>query len=243
MKSENQCPSCGAGNDPILTNCMFCETRLPEGSLITLPEEDLFFNCLEWLSKYETLIENPDQLKAAQQRDNMSNTPFGKLMEFGLGETAVSYITVVTTIEKYINLLEVKSQYSPALKGKIEDIRIRYNLAKSKLAGAKKTANRKILFTGLGAGVLFVLLMLFIFGMASMEKAEIKTENQRLENIVLQINNSVATGNLDYAAILCSQLDWHYQGLSGNQDEEMDAKWKNKREEMLNTINNIKNKK
>ena len=79
--------------------------------------------------------------------------------------------------------------------------------------------------------------------MASMEKAEIKTENQRLENIVLQINNSVATGNLDYAAILCSQLDWHYQGLSGNQDEEMDAKWKNKREEMLNTIDNIKNKK
>jgi hypothetical protein len=243
MQNENQCPSCGAGNDPILKNCMFCGTRMPQSSIDTLQEEELFSNCIEWLSKYETLVENPDQLNAAQVRDNMSNIPFGKIMEFGGGETAISFITVSTSIEKYINLLEVKSQHSPALKDKIEDIRRRYNSAKIKLAEAKKKGSRQALFIGLGAGIFLIVALAFLFSINSCEKDEIKKENERLENIVMQINTSVASGNIDYAAVLCSQLDWQEQGLSGNQDEKLEEKWKNKREEMLNTINTLKSKK
>jgi len=243
MKQENQCPSCGAGNDPILKNCMFCGTRMPESSVDTLQEEELFTNCLEWLSKYETLIQNPDQLKAAQMRDQMSNSPFGKIMELGSGKTAISYLTITSTLEKYINLLEVKSQHSPALKEKIEDIRRRYNSAKIQLEDSKKKGNRKVLLMGIGGGVVFILMIILVFTMASGESDSIKNENARLENIVMQINTSVASGNFDYAAILCSQLDWQEQGLSGKQDDKMEEKWKHKREEMLNTINNLKNKK
>jgi hypothetical protein len=234
MKNENNCKSCDAANDPILSYCMFCSEALPESSIDTLKDEELFSNCLVWLSRYETLVDNPDQLQVSMLKDNMYYA--SSIMDPGFGKHTISFMTISSSIEQYLNMLEVKCSNSPALKNKILEIRTRYNLAKSKLNYTKKQVNRRALYVGLGAVVLLFILFSIIFYMVSGEKDSIKQENERLEKIVQQINASVAEGKIDYAILLCSQLDWNSQGLSGEQDEEMEKKWSSRKAEMLKAL-------
>jgi len=236
MKNENSCSSCDAANDPILSYCMFCNAALPKSSIDSLEEEELFSNCLVWLSRYETLMENPDQLNVSMLKDNMYYT--SSIMESS--KHTISFMTISSSIERYLNLLELKCSNSPVLKNKILEIRSRYNLAKSKLKQTKKQLNRRLIFILLGAIVLLIGLFSFIFYMVSREKDTINIENARLEIIVEKINESVAEGKIDYAILLCSQLDWNDQGLSGDQDEEMEKKWSSKKAEMLKVIETIK---
>jgi hypothetical protein len=238
MKNENSCTSCDATNDPILSYCMFCNTALPESSIDTLKDEELFSNCLVWLSRYETLVENPDQLQVSMLKDNMYYA--SNIVNSGFGKHTISFMTVSSSIERYLNMLEVKCSNSPALKNKIFEIRTRYNLAKSKLNQTKKQVNRRALYIGLGAVILLFVLFSIIFYMVSGEKDSIKQENERLEIIVQQINASVAEGKVDYAILLCSQLDWNRQGLSGDQDEEMEKKWSSRKAEMLKAVRALK---
>jgi hypothetical protein len=72
------------------------------------------------------------------------------------------------------------------------------------------------------------------------EKDSIKHENDRIEIIVQQINASVDESKIDYAILLCSQLDWNSQALSGDQEEEMVKKWSNRKAEMLKAVKSIK---
>jgi hypothetical protein len=196
MKNENSCTSCDATNDPILSYCMFCNTALPESSIDTLKDEELFSNCLVWLSRYETLVENPDQLQVSMLKDNMYYA--SNIANSGFGKHTISFMTVSSSIERYLNMLEVKCSNSPALKNKIFEIRTRYNLAKSKLSHTKKQVNRRALYIGLGAVILLFVLFSIIFYMVSGEKDSIKQENERLEIIVQQINASVAEGKVDH---------------------------------------------
>ena len=236
MKTENGCTSCDATNDPILSYCMFCNAALPESSIDTLKDEELFSNCLVWLSRYETLVDNPDQLQVSMLKDNMYYA--SSIMDSG--KHTISFMTISSSIERYLNMLEVKCSNSPALKNKILEIRTRYNLAKNKLNHTKKQVNRRALYIGLGAVVLLFVLFSIIFYMVSGEKDAIKIENARLEIIVEKINESVAEGKIDYAILLCSQLDWNNQGLSGDQDEEMEKKWSNRKAEMLKAVKGLK---
>lgn len=181
-------------------------------------------------------MENPDQLNVSMLKDNMYYT--SSIMESS--KHTISFMTISSSIERYLNLLELKCSNSPVLKNKILEIRSRYNLAKSKLKQTKKQLNRRLIFILLGAVVLLIGLFSFIFYMVSREKDTIKIENARLEIIVEKINESVAEGKIDYAILLCSQLDWNDQGLSGDQDEEMEKKWSSKKAEMLKVIETIK---
>jgi hypothetical protein len=100
MKNENSCTSCDATNDPILSYCMFCNAALPESSIDTLKDEELFSNCLLWLSRYETLVDNPDQLQVSMLKDNMY---YASSMMDSCKQT-ISFMTISSSIERYLNM-------------------------------------------------------------------------------------------------------------------------------------------
>jgi len=51
MSATKTCPSCGAENDVIFTNCMFCKTSLPQIDMNSISNEDLILNAGEWVGK------------------------------------------------------------------------------------------------------------------------------------------------------------------------------------------------
>lgn len=244
MKQENQCPSCGASNDPIFTNCMFCETRLPFKDINSIDEEELLSNCVKWVSKFETLVIDPDLLATAKQKDKLANNPMGKLMELGMTKDSISLSKIKSTTEKYLNLFEVKSQNSPSLKQKVSDLRKRYTAATNEIKVSEDKMKKKTAYLIFGS-VIFIVVMLFASNIGSSSHDDaVEKEKQRLENIMTQINTALFEKNYVYAEVLCSQLKWeHFDSYTSRDTDKLAKKWDEKREEMLNTIIEVQNRK
>lgn len=99
MKSTKECPSCGAQNDPILTNCIFCKAGLPQIDMNSISNEDLVLNAGEWVGKarqHDYSISN---------NDKDTNVWTGK----GVHSILVKNSDVVGSAEKYLSLLQVRS--------------------------------------------------------------------------------------------------------------------------------------
>ncbi len=223
---QKDCPHCGAGNDPIVSNCRFCKTALPRLDLESLPEEILLGNCSTWLSRLESLRSWALYSKAAKMDGTL-----GKLWALG-SSTKFSLSEICGNTEKYIKCLEIRCQNNPELAETIADLKRRHNIAREAVAAMPRKEKWII---GSSIGVLVSIPLLCLLGgvvLDNGEKASIAKENARLEGIMQKANDSVARKDLDAALFYTSEINW---GISEGSEKEGKA-WNEKREHMKAAI-------
>jgi flagellar basal body-associated protein FliL len=246
MAAIKECPACGAQNDVILSNCMFCKSSLPEYDIEQLNEEELIQNCSEWIGKYEAIVGDSSLLNAAKEKDRFGSMPiFGKIMDISSSKSAISYTLVVSTVEKYLHILDVKTQNSIALRDKVKELNEKYSYAKDNLLKkSEKKIKINIAIIGVVVVLFFVLMIPFFSNMSKEHDTSIEKEKTRLENIVNQVNTAIASGNYDAAEMFCSQLKWeHFDSYSSKDTKELQKQWDEKREAMLKAVRSLKEKK
>ena len=94
MSSTKKCTNCGAENDLLLTNCLYCKTSLPQVDVNSISNENLILNAGEWIGKvgsdFEHMTEN-------------FNAWTGK------GMIKISANQIEGLAQKYLSLLQVRS--------------------------------------------------------------------------------------------------------------------------------------
>jgi hypothetical protein len=99
MSATKTCPSCGAENDVIFTNCLFCKTSLPQVDLNSISNEDLILNAGEWVGKarqHDYVI---------SKNDPNANEWTGK----GVHRIKVNNADMVGNAERYLSLIQVRA--------------------------------------------------------------------------------------------------------------------------------------
>lgn len=139
MAATKECPSCGAQNDVIFTNCMFCKTSLPPTNFDEISNEDLVMKASEWVgkSKEHTIDLGKD----------MPNRKFGTIAIMKHGE-------ILGNAEKYLNVLALRSISNNALS--IVYIDLKEKLKENSEKGAKNIPARIFFWS---------ILFLFIFNL------------------------------------------------------------------------------
>ena len=99
MSATKVCPTCGAENDVIFTNCLYCKTSLPKVDMNSISNEDLIMNAGEWVGKAR-------QHDYHIRRDDAdSNEWTGK----GIHVIHIKNAEMVGNAEKYLSLIQVRS--------------------------------------------------------------------------------------------------------------------------------------
>lgn len=108
MSSTKKCKNCGAENDLLLTNCLFCKSSLPQADINSISNEDLILNAGEWVGKvgqnYEEVTKD-------------FNVWTGK------GRIEISANQIEGLALKYLSLLQVRSLNNPNLLMAYNDLR------------------------------------------------------------------------------------------------------------------------
>jgi len=205
MKNSN-CTSCGSKNEVILLNCAYCGTQLPitsQGKDIPASEE-LLQNCSRWIGKYESIVSDWQTLQASKHKDQFTSMPLGKFVAKTMSSEALSHAGTLSAINRYFDLLEVKTLNSEVLRSKIEELKERFQGAK---AQERKTLALKNKFIG---GVIFILVLFIVFAF-SFEGQEQKEIIEKLGTIEAKIEAAIISKNYNHALILAEQLNFEYE--------------------------------
>ncbi len=135
MKASKECNNCGAENDPLITNCLFCKTPLPDVDFDSLSNEDLIMNAGEWIGKVGQSYEE-------FTKDYNAWT--------GKGRIEISSNQMEGLALKYLSLLQVRSLNNPTLL-------VVYNDLKRELEN-----KRKNIFYKLGVNPKFAPFLIYI---------------------------------------------------------------------------------
>lgn len=185
MASIKECSSCGAQNDVIFTNCMFCNTSLPIVDENSITNDELVMKASEWVGKSSEpmlVIQGPE-----------ANEWTGK------GTVRMMQAEIIGNAEKYLNLLEIRAITNPTLSVTYKGLRDK--LAKNSDSGSKKKVLRWVyLIIGL------VVLMTFVIIMASGEKDAENSYQEKLNKVEIQIDEALKEKNYDYALVLIDKL-------------------------------------
>lgn len=223
MAATKECPSCGAQNDIIFTNCIFCKTALPQIDPNSISNDELIMMASEWVGKSceaSLVIHGPD-----------ANEWTGK------GIVIMMQGEIVGNAEKYLNLLAIRSTSSPTLG-------VLYQNLKSTLVNNLKQANstrRRPIKIIIGLTIFLISIFILIIVLDSNDQTGEKNEQQRLNTIELKIEESIKNKDYDRALILANQLNWTWK-IDLNASKEKAGQYDNKRKEYRNTINSLKNK-
>jgi hypothetical protein len=223
MKTTKECPSCGAQNDIIFTNCIFCKTSLPQTDLNALSNDDLVMKASEWVAKTADsflIVDNPN----------------AKGLDKALGgQKYMQRPELIGNAEKYINLLAVRSTSNPTLSVVYHDLKAKLDKNRKRISSTSKIL--------IGVIVFITLMIIFFSNMINSHDKGIEKEKERLETLVTQINTAISNKDYNAAEIFCAQLKWEYfDDYSSDDTKELQKTWDQKRVEMINTIRNLKNK-
>ena len=150
MSATKTCPSCGAENDVIFTNCLYCKTSLPKVDLNSISNEDLILNAGEWVGKarqYDYTIE---------KNDSNANYFTGK----GVHITKIMNAEMVGNAEKYLSLIQVRSISNPNLLPLHESLR--RQLEENKAFAAKNDPQTKAMEGAKKAGMILLAMFLVL---------------------------------------------------------------------------------
>ena len=218
MSSIKECSSCGAQNDVIFTNCMFCKTSLPTVDVNSITNDELVMKASEWVGKSSEpmlVMQGPD-----------ANEWTGK------GIVKMMQAEIIGNAEKYLNLLEVRATSNPTLKVTYQGLRDK--LEKNSKSGSKKKI-LQIVLPILG----FVLLMVGISFMAKFENDDENKYQEKLDKVEIQIDEALKEKNYDYALILIEKLVWDYE-LRKTQNQKKAETYDRKRESLKETVISLK---
>ncbi len=218
MAATKECPSCGAQNDVIFTNCMFCKTSLPTVDENAITNDELVMKASEWVGKSSEpmlVMQGPD-----------ANEWTGK------GIVRMMQAEIIGNAEKYLNLLAVRATSNPTLSVTYQGLRDK--LDKNSKSGSKKKVLR-IALPILG----FVLLMVFVLFMASGEGDAENAYQEKLEKVEIQIDEALKDKNYDYALILIEKLVWTHE-LNYPSNQKKAEAYDKKRKELKETVLTLK---
>lgn len=214
MASIKECPACGAQNDVIFTNCIFCKSSLPRVEENSITNDELVMKASEWVGKSSELmlvIQGPD-----------ANEWTGK------GIVKMMQAEIIGNAEKYLSLLQIRSTSNPALS--VTYLGLRDKLDKNTKIGNKKKFTLPLVLLGL----FIVLGFLITLGISS-DKNSYNEYQERLDNFENQIEAAIKEKNYEYALILIEKLVWtHELNLTKNQKKA--EAYDHKRKELKETI-------
>lgn len=213
MAATKECPSCGAQNDVIFTNCMFCKTSLPKVDENAITNDELVMKASEWVGKSS----EPMLVMQGPNANEWTGKGIVKMMQ----------AEIIGNAEKYLNLLAVRATSNPTLSVTYQGLRDK--LDKNSKSGSKK----KVL------GIVLPIIALIIIGIfiGIMASNEIDAENkyqEKLEKVEIQIDEALKDENYDYALILIEKLVWdHEPNKNQSKVEAYDKKRKGLKETVL----------
>lgn len=216
MVTAKICSSCGASNDLIFTNCMFCKSSLPQTDLNQISNDDLIMLAGEWVEKSKE-----GQLEII----NLNATGVNKLLG---SRKFMLRPEIIATAEKYLTLLAVRAINNPTLSILLQDLRSKLN------SNRKKITNRTRLL--IGVGIVGLILTVFVGNMASQEGKEENKEEAKLEHLVNEVNQSIKDKNYTYALTLTDQLVWQYEPAS--HDDKV-QQWDKERKDLKESLENL----
>jgi len=236
ISATKECPSCGAQNDVIFTNCMFCKTALPNVDINAISNDDLVMNASEWVGK----IDGINKFRGVRISLDVS-TGINKLF----GESNYKYISyskVIGFAEKYLNILSLRATNNDSLNLIYNNLLEKYNLF---VRRAKK--KYRLITILLSVGCLTPIILWFaiiIFSFASLSTNSISDEKiknnefQRLNNIELKIEDAVNSKDYYQALILVEKLQWKID-LGYNPNKELAKQYDTKRAGYKKTISEM----
>lgn len=214
MTTTKVCPSCGANNDIIFTNCLFCKTGLPSINIDEITNDDLIMKASEWVEK------SAERVLVIKDANANEWTMKGiKTLQHG---------EILANAEKYLNLLSVRAISN-------ETIKIVYQNLKTKLEKNKKSPKQKMVIFAIAAVILFI----FIFYMALNERSGRKEVFEKLERIEFQIQDAIKDKNYDYALVLVEQLVYS-ENLTAEANQKIAKQYDEKRKALKETILKLK---
>ncbi|MEQ9288694.1 MAG: hypothetical protein RIG77_17365 [Cyclobacteriaceae bacterium] len=146
MQATKECSNCGADNDPILTNCLYCKSPLPDIDIDSISNEDLIMNAGEWVGKvgqaFEHITENYNEWT-------------------GKGKIVISANQLEGMAQKYLSLLQVRCMDNPRLQMAYTDLKTEFDNKRKglayKIGGGDKKKGTVII-----VGLIIMLLILLI---------------------------------------------------------------------------------
>lgn len=219
MVATKECPTCGAQNDSIFTNCVFCKTSLPKEDENSITNDELVMKASEWVGKSSEpylVITSPN-----------ANQWTGK------GTIRMMQAEVTGNAEKYLTLLEIRATSNPTLA--IIHQSLRNKLDKNSKSGSKK----KVLNIVIPLLILVAIIGFSLF-MASQENSKEYTYQENLDKVEMQIEEAIKDKNYDYALILIEKLVWTHK-LNYKENQKRADVYDKKRKELKKTITTLKN--
>jgi len=246
-----ECPTCGGPVDKLLDHCIYCKSSLPKQNSDSISSEELIMNCGEWLGRLEgiSIIEfNPQGgpggkgivIDAPPGFVSPKKSKIEQFMNSGVTDYSkifVPFSEIISNIEKYVAILEIRSKNNPNVKIALEGIKIKYNSLKKKsrfILGKKHYVLMILLVVILGFILIFK-------NAASNHDKKINAENERLELIINKIELAIENRNYDNALFLTSQLVWKVESSWSNTDKEA-KHWEDQRIELKKSIEELRNK-
>ena len=233
MIASKICPSCGAQNDLIFTNCVFCKSSLPHTDINSITNDDLIMKASEWVTK--------SQQPFIEIKDPNSNDWTGR------GIKTIAHGEILSYAEKYLSLLKVRSLNNPTLAETYHDLSNK--LSVNKIVGQKECKkkgginfNKPAVQLGLYvmSAILIIAIVLAIILDEKNDSEGIEKEKARLENILFQINEDIANKNYDAAEIKATQLRYAGPDIYLLSGEEAKKAWDETREQLLIKIERLK---
>jgi len=218
MAATKECPSCGAQNDVIFTNCMFCKTSLPTVDENSITNDELVMKASEWVGKSsepELVMQGPN-----------ANEWTGK------GIVRMMQAEIIGNAEKYLNLLAVRATSNPTLAVIYQGLRDK--LDKNTKSGSKK----KVLRIALPI-IALIIVCIFIGIMDSREGDAEKTYQEKLDKVEIQIDEALKEKKYDYALVLIEKLVWDHELRLEKNWKKAEA-YDEKRKELKETVLTLK---
>tara|TARA_Y100000385_G_C12931041_1_gene566778 strand:+ start:179 stop:859 length:681 start_codon:yes stop_codon:yes gene_type:complete len=220
MPATKECFSCGAQNDVIFTNCVFCKTSLPTLDDNSLTNDELVMKSSEWIGK-------SSEPMLVMQGPNANEWT-------GKGIVRMMQAEIIGNAEKYLNLLEIRATSNPTLKVTYQGLRDK--LDKNSKSGSKK----KVMQIALPFLVV-VLITGMIFYMASVENDDEIKYQEKLDKVEIQIEDALKEKNYDYSLILIEKLVWDHE-IRLEQNQKKAESYDRKRESLKETVLTLKKK-
>jgi hypothetical protein len=218
MAATKECPSCGAQNDVIFTNCMFCKTSLPKVDENAITNDELVMKASEWVGKSS----EPMLVMQGPNANEWTGKGIVKMMQ----------AEIIGNAEKYLNLLAVRATSNPTLSVIYQGLRDK--LDKNSKSGSKKKVLRIVLPI-----VAVIILCIFIGINASNEGDAEDKYQEKLEKVEIQIDEALKDKNYDYALILIEKLVWEHE-LRLPQNQKKAEAYDKKRKELKETVLTLK---
>jgi hypothetical protein len=218
MASIKECPSCGAQNDVIFTNCMFCKSSLPRVDENSITNDELVMKASEWVGKSS----EPMLIMQGPHANEWTGKGIVKMMQ----------AEIIGNAEKYLNLLQIRATSNPTLS--ITYLGLRDKLDKNVKSGKKKKYILPLILVSI-----FIAIGLIITLGISSEKDSDTAYQERLDSYENQIEIAIKEKNYDYALILIEKLVWTHE-LNYPKNQKKAESYTDKRKELKDIVSTLK---